>query len=219
MKKKLLLAILLLFSISLANASFVALESTRGVGNDSWFGSLGMNFDVLSSINVTHLGAFDSLQNGFSSEIKVGVFDRNTKTLVTEVAFFNGTNNVLIGQSRFVDIVDVELGIGNYLIVAQGFNETDRNGTAFFGGSIPTVNTGNGLISFVGEASYGDQQDFEYPLMVDEFRANRYDAGTFQYEAVSNVPVPAAMWLFGTGLIGLFGMRHEGRSFHDIFRA
>ena len=55
--------------------------------------------------------------------------------------------------------------------------------------------------------------------MIDEFRANRYDAGTFQYEAVSNVPVPAAMWLFSTGLIGLFGMRHGCRSFHDIFRA
>jgi len=205
---KMILYIAVLFSMGNANAGFIALDSTRGIGNQNFNGSLGMSFDVLSPINVTHLGAFDSSQDGFSSQVSVGIFDRNTQALVTEVALFNGTTAPLIGQSRFFDIADVQLGIGNYSIVAQGFNASNPNGNAGAVAPAPTINTG-GLISFVGGGFYNFTSTLDYPLIVDFGPANRYDAGTFQFEAVNNVPAPEAMWLLGSGLIGLFGMKKK----------
>ncbi|BCO30048.1 hypothetical protein TspCOW1_01510 [Thiohalobacter sp. COW1] len=70
---------------------------------------------------------------------------------------------------------------------------------------------GNGLVNGV---SLGDSYDFLYS-QVGFFAGtkngqlgswNLATNGTLSYDAVSAVPVPAAVWLFGSGLIGLVGI-------------
>jgi len=190
----------------MAGAAFIALDSTRGIGNQTFNGSLGMHFDVLSPISVTHLGAFDSSQDGFANEISVGIFDRNTQALVSEVAVFNGTSSPLIGQSRFADISDVVLGIGSYAIVAQGFGVADPNGNGPVSGT-PTIDTGGGLIAFVGGGAYNFSAVLDYPTIPDDGPANRYDAGTFQFTAAVAVPAPQALCLFSLGLLAMAGIK------------
>ncbi len=206
---KIIIYFALLFAVGNANAAYIALDSARGVGNQNFNGSLGMHFDVLSPIKITQLGAFDSAQDGFSSQISVGIFDRDTGLLVSEVALFYGAEAPLIGQSRFIDITDIELGVGRYSIVAQGFNASNPNGNAGHDALAPNIDTGGGLITFVGGSYFNYTPNLDYPLIADGGPANRYDAGTFQFEAVSSVPVPAAIWLFGSGLIGLIVMRRK----------
>ena len=110
-----------------------------------------------------------------------------------------------LGESRFFDIPDFVLGIGNYSIVAQGFSAGDPNGNAGISGTPPTIDTGGGLISFVGSARFLGG-GFQYPTILDSGPANRYDAGTFIFERAS-VPEPTTLALFGAGLAGLGALR------------
>ncbi|TWX53654.1 PEP-CTERM sorting domain-containing protein [Colwellia hornerae] len=204
----------LLFStgcfINVANAGLIALDSTRGTGNQGYGGSLAMYFDVTSAINVTELGAFDSGFDGFDSEIQVGIFDRNTNLMVTEIATFLGTSNTLMGNSRFFNIADVTLGVGSYAIVARGFNDTDKNGNAGPSGTAaPTINNGSGLIQFVGGGYYGGNSINDFALTTDSGTPNRYDAGTFIYTKVTE---PSTLAIFGLALVGLASRRFKKQS-------
>jgi hypothetical protein len=188
-----------------ANAQTIALTSVRGTGNQIFTGALGMDFDVLSGIEITRLGAFDSGQDGFVNNINVGIFDRNTGTLVAGAfGILNTGNTVAVGQSRFIDIPNVVLAPGNYSIVAQGFGAADLNGNAGLGGPPPTVDTGGGLIAFVGSGRFTAAPALVYPTVVDTGPANRYDAGTFEFIPATigtTAPEPGSLALLAlTGL-------------------
>jgi hypothetical protein len=206
-----------------ANAGIIALESSRETGNQGYTGNLGMDFDVLAPIYVTRVGAYDGRQevpvvgqlgDGVqpidevapivgdlvdSFLIEVGIFDRNTQTLVAGTFATVTGLDPLDGKSRFVDIADVFLGAGQYSIVARGYSDANKNGNAGIGGTPPSINDGGGLISFVGGARYGLEGNvFAFPTTLDGGPANRYDAGTFEFVAV---PVPSSLALLGLGLL------------------
>lgn len=200
---------LLLVGTTAASAQFLALDSTRGTGNQSWTGALGMDFDVLSPITVTQLGAFDSLQDGFVGTITVGIFNRSNGNLVGSSAALTGSSSPLVdGQQRMFDIADFNLGAGFYSIVAIGFGSVDRNGNNDFGAPAPTINTGGGLIAFVGTSRFGAQGGvFELPTGLDGGPANRYDAGTFSYTTAVPEPTSYALALVALGIVGGFARK------------
>ena len=59
-------------------------------GGQNYGGSLGMDFDVASDIQVTSLGVFDSLANGINGTVSVQLFDRATQLPVGPQLDFNG---------------------------------------------------------------------------------------------------------------------------------
>jgi hypothetical protein len=68
-------------------------------------------------------------------------------------------------------------------------------------------NSGGGAISFVGSGRYDFGGPLRYPLIVDGGPTNRYDAGTFEFNAT---PEPSSfILLLGSAAIGLacFGRR------------
>jgi len=76
----------------------------------------------------------------------------------------------------------------------------------------------NGLLSELGPRSYSNGQVFNDSRKLSEAFQNisfyQGDTGTVYFEvttqaATSAVPVPAALWLLGSGLIGLVGIRRK----------
>lgn len=207
------LASALVFSLSApATADTIALSSTRPTGNQSWTGALGMDFDVLSPITVTQLGAFDSGQNGFAQPVQVGIFDRSSGVLQGVSAVLSGTSNTLVGKQRFADIADFNLGVGNYSIVAVGFGSNEQNGNTHGAGTGgPTIDTGGGLISFVGKSRYNAAANttLSLPSIEDFGPSNRYDAGTFQFTAVVPEPGAYGLALAGMGVVAVAMQRRR----------
>lgn len=196
--RRVIAAFALVLLASNAAASLIALESTRGTGNQStFFGSLGMSFRVISPISVQALGAFDSGQNGISSNgIQVGIYDIGG-TLVPGLSTTITSADALDGQSRFKDISHVMLDVGDYMLVSWGHGGSEPNGNAGTSGPGPTINDG-GLIQFL--ASYYHPAAGAFPTIPDGAPPARYDAGTFKFEAV---PVPAPLALIATGAMAL----------------
>jgi hypothetical protein len=184
----------------------VAYSNQPVVGNQAFGGTLGMDFTVNNSagINVYSIGAFDSNQNGFTNPITISFYNlSNTASPVFSSSIGPGAGGTLVGGDRFYNLfTPLYLAPGTYSIVAQGFSASDPNENTLL---TPTVNTGGGLISFVGTSRWGLSG---FPTTPDH-QAAQYGAGTFTFDAAapfqgqdtSTVPEPASMALMGGGLV------------------
>jgi hypothetical protein len=128
MFKKLLVLTGLLFLVALGSTAqaFIAYNVPGpSTGNQSWTGSLGMDFDVNAPITVTSLGVYDSGQNGISGTLYVVIFNADTQVAVTSTLSFTGTQGTLIDGSRFQDLTTpVTLAPGHYSVVSWGSGQS-----------------------------------------------------------------------------------------------
>lgn len=166
-------------------------ERTRG--NESYEGSLGMDFIVKHPIVVTELGVFDSDSRGLRRTIKAEIwsrddsgtpskFDDDTGTsILAEHLFTSDDEGTLVGGSRFKAVPNpVTLPPGDYSVVAFGYGSREGN---FNGEGAPAGSTssGDGLVSFVGSSRRGEAGMF--PESVDSGPTNQYGAGTFRFSS------------------------------------
>jgi hypothetical protein len=195
--------------------SATAFDSIRSVGNQSYTGLLGLDFNVLSDITVTHLGAFDSGQNGFAvgTSIQVAIFDRDTQGMVGSIATFTkDAPGTLSGKQSFMDVADFNLAPGKYSVVALGFNANDKNGNTVLGGTGPAMDNGGGLISFSTNGAtsrFSTSTVFAFPTGTIGTVSNRYDAGTFQFTAAVPEPSAYALALIAIAGLGLVARRRQ----------
>ena len=75
---------------------------------------------------------------------------------------------------------------------------------AFMNNSVVGINFADGVIASCGW--------WNYSVCVAGQDVAPYAAVDFTYDAVSNVPVPAAVWLFGSALIGLMGVARRKKA-------
>lgn len=197
-----------------AHAQFNAYSlPTPVVGTQAFQGSLGLDFDVNTSIEIFRLGVFDSNQDGLVNAINVAIYNRNTQTVVAGLGplAFIGTGDVLDGAYRFRNIAPVLLTPGQYSVVASGFSSADPNGNTGAGGfPTPTTNTGGGVVSYVGGGRFEGTPGV-YPTIIDGGPAARYGAGNFSARSLSQVaaPEPATGLLFGFALLPIAGLRRR----------
>jgi hypothetical protein len=167
-----------------------ALQSSTNTGVQNYSGELGMDFNVTNAqgIIVTQLGTFDHLGNGINGNtpngsIRVAVFNRNTKLIVAGLdVLIAGLADGLVAGNRVRNIAPVVLPVGQYTIVAKGYNQNELAGNNGQGTPLPTTDTYDGAISFVGTARFGTTAAaFAYPNSADGGPATRYHAGTFTY--------------------------------------
>ena len=200
-----LLAALLVSSSALhAQAAISYAYAGPASGNQNYVGSLGLDFDVIEAIRVTHLLAFDDDADGWSTgtEVSVTIYDRDTGIALTPYANFSPEESGDLmggsyrGQLLFAPLT-LEAG-GHYSVVAQAFNTNDRPfnaGAAATG--MPLTDDGGGLIKFTGTGRYGLPKNV-LPATLDIGPFNRYGAGSFAFEAV---PEPSTTLLAAAGAL------------------
>ena len=207
-----------------AHSQTIAFDVASGtIGHQAFGGSLGLDFNVVSTIQVSSLGFFDSGSDGIkgtNTAITVQLFDRNnTVAPVATQTFTSGSAGTLASGSGFsfksISLLTLAAG-GQYRIVASGFNASDPNGhTGSVGDPAATRNDGGGLISFPlsggNYLGYYDNASLVYPNNQDP--ADSYLAGSFQFaKAVVVTPEPGA-WglLFGATVPGMLLYRRMRR--------
>jgi hypothetical protein len=201
MKLRSLLLPVLMTSAAVLHAGTVAYQVPAGTaGNQNFDGNLGMDFNVRApAIRVTQIGAFDSGGDGINGTITAGVFNRTTGTQVGTGATFNGSGQTLVDGSRFAAPSGGSFVLTRGFqgtIVAQGYNAAEMLGNA--GVSVPpqmwTTNGGPGnQIAFTGLSRWG-LAPFGFPANIDGGPANRYAAGTFEFEVIPVAGIRTALW-------------------------
>ena len=178
--------------------------STTGAlaGNQGWGGSLGTYFTVTGSFLLRDIGVFDSDANGFASgtTLNVAIFTQAGVQVTTTQTFTQGSPGSLgAGSYRFKSLPggDLTLNTGNYAIVAQGFNDNDKNYNSFGVGS--SINVGyfdfQGSNLAFGQSYYGIASTLELPALGGD-PADRFGAGVFTVM----IPEPGTLALLGLGL-------------------
>ena len=192
------------WSLGFGQGSTVAAEVAAGtVGNQSYSGALGMDFDVLRPVQVTDLMCFDSGSNGLSRTITVVLWSRDSKgtrlipgddtqgAVLASLAFSAAAPGTLAGGQRVKPLpAPVTLPPGSYTIVAYNFGSGEPNGNsnAFAAGA----HTGDGAIEFVGTSRYGGASApaspaGSWPATPDGGPAVRYAAGSFVFREAGGV--------------------------------
>ena len=179
-------------------------------------GIVGFSFTPRFDIEVTQLGIFDFMQNGLNDLNSdnghidedgyiIGIFDAGGHHLVsaTVTEFENPDHDffvyALLPASEKLDVGEL------YYILADCGDE-------LYAYNVPAFITSSGIefISNTQHSSFADlNADIDDPLnnlSIDGF-ANGFFGPNLKY--VSAVPVPGAIWLLGSGLIGLVGLKRR----------
>src|SRR4030095_9924895 len=188
--------------------------------------AIGMDFDVLAPIIVTHLGCFDSGSDGISpsSALTTQIFNRNgaSPVVVASTNFLAPDPGVLIGGSRFKAFTSpIVLTNGSYSAVGYGYDGNNRNGNLGTGNAKTWITDARGgLFASVGGGRFGAFSPGGFPTTLDGGPADRYAAGTFIVRRVTpaativanpvNVLVrPAATTNLSVVAIGVAPLRYQ----------
>jgi hypothetical protein len=202
------LVALISLSSGLARGQVVAYQVPAGVvGNQSNAAtiSFGMDFNVVSPIQVTQIGVFDSGQDGLLGPLQAAIYDRSNQSLASPVVTFAAGNGAgsgtLNGGSRFLNVTPIDLSAGfQGTIVVFGYGngttadlDGNTNGAAAGTPTFPwTTDDGGGALSFTGSGRYSNgAATIQFPTILDGGPADRYAAGTFAF--MVGVPEPASL--------------------------
>lgn len=187
------------------------------VGNQNLSGapqSLGMDFNVNLPIHIISLGVFDSGSDGLVAPLRAHIFNRDTQLSVANLLFTPSDPGTLMGGSRLKLLplpLTLSVGFHGSIVVDYTTSPTELNGNLGNGPGPWTTDSGGGLISFVGSGRHSvGGTGAGYPNIIDGGPANRFAAGTFQFQPV---PEPSTFFLWGLGCACLLVGRKLGQTF------
>jgi len=194
------LVLILLFACtvwaSMAQAAAIDLtEIIFEYDGSTW--TLGWKFSVTAPTSVESLGVYDSGQDGLAGPAQVGLWLASGGAPLVQTTIAAGTEATLDGHFRFAPVSSTALTPGIEYIVGA---HLDSDATSLFGGNgivDPRVSVIDARYSTLGSG-------FAFPDQTDPGTDGAaFLGGNFQLTAV---PLPAAAWLFGSGVIGMLGL-------------
>ena len=181
---------------SLAQAAAIDLtEIIFEYDGSTW--TLGWKFSVTAPTSVEALGVYDSGQDGLAGPAQVGLWLASGGAPLIQTTIAAGTDAALDGYFRFAPVSSTALTPGIEYVVGA---HLDSDATSLFGGNgivDPRVSVLDARYSTLGSG-------FAFPDQTDPgTEGAAFLGGNFQLTAV---PLPAAAWLFGSGVIGMLGL-------------
>ncbi len=199
--QKILVGLLFLFACS-ANAAiteFIPPNDTTGfVGstntNDGWFEGRGLVFKMNTTETIDSIGLFNDLTNINLSYELAQVSSVSGDVTVGQTILSSGSQLISTTGLEWIDF-----GIANTLLSAGNFYHFEFT---FTGNGNQNFYYNNNNVSF-------SQSNFTLIDGTNGGSAGNTAMPALRLNTVSSVPVPAAAWLFGSGLIGLIGTRKK----------
>lgn len=158
--------------------------------------TLGWKFSVNEPVTIQALGIYDSGQDGLAGAAQVGVWLASGGAPLVQTTVAAGTSAGLNGYFRFTPIAPTALAPGIEYIV----------GSYLDGELATTLVGGNGMVDphvTVLDVRYSSTNwtGFGFPDMTDPgSEGTAFLGANFQ---LTPVPLPAAAWLFGSGVASL----------------
>ena len=181
--------------------------ATGLAGNQTWTGTLGLNFTVNQAVRVAALGTFDSTGGTITSDIYGVIFDSNGAA-VTPILNFNNTADPSGAAFVFRSFpTAVILAPGQYQVATWGYDSTFRNYNNSGPGGPVTFNTLGGSLTAVS-SSYGASNTPGVYATIPDNGSTRYGASSFLAGAVPE-PASWALMIGGIGFAGLVARRNR----------
>ncbi|MBB5353237.1 hypothetical protein HNR46_003492 [Haloferula luteola] len=170
-------------------------------GASTWAGTLGEDFVVEAELEVTHLGAFDHLKDGFAGTVTVELWSRDDGgtpqtpgddspgVMLAQRIFTQGNSGELSGGIRYQALdAPISLEPGDYTVLAYGYSGQDlyREGSYSVAG-------GDGRFEFVNVSRYSTSLG-SWPGSLDNRALDYTGAATFRFTPV--VPTAAGVVAF-----------------------
>jgi hypothetical protein len=129
---------------------FIRTTTVNGTSN-SWTVAQGMDFTVLTAIEVTAIGIFDADEPGFDGTLSARIFDRATDEVLAGPVFVSSSDRRANDDQPFVfkNVSRVRLSPGGYSIITVGSSAKDRwlqTNVAAGAGKVVPGDTGGGAI-------------------------------------------------------------------------
>lgn len=179
-----------------ALVSFVGTTFTGSANNQT----LGWRFHLNSPVTLTTLGVYDHLQDGFVEPHEVGLWT-SAGTLLADGILTTGASGTLLNSFRYVDVPDVTLPIGDYVIGAH-FIAQFAEPFSDFNLSLVT----HPFVEYQGRNGIGT--GFQFPSIFLGSDGLNFITSNFQF---SLVPEPSALLLGTLASVGLLLRQRRGR--------
>lgn len=157
--------------------------------------TIGFQFRSSTAIEVTALGAYDHLGNGFIDEHTVAIWAAGNTTPLVTATIPAGQASTLVGAFRYVDIASLTLTPDtDYIVAASGFHGSAND---LYAGSVP--NTGFSMgpgLSFEGSRGAAEAPGLNYPTGFREPLSPTTVGANFQFVTI---PEPAGWTLLLLG--------------------
>jgi hypothetical protein len=172
-----------------AAAASIAITSLTGNDPYTFPGTVGYSFALAANVEVTSLGLWDSLANGFIAPHEVGIFETDGTLLTSAIV---DSSDTLIDGFRYQAISPFSLSAGTYVIGA--FMENDH---VLAGGSVTTDPLVTHLLNLHTAGTGLVMPDEHHPFYVQGFFGPNFQFDDVQAPAV---PEPATLALMAAGL-------------------
>jgi hypothetical protein len=108
----------MLTSPGAAPVSAVTFSGSPSLSGTAFYSTRGYAFSVsIAGLQATHLGVYDPGADGLFDSHLVGLWTQDG-TLLASATVASGTSGLLQDSMRYVDIADVALDIGSYIVAA-----------------------------------------------------------------------------------------------------